>query len=113
MRLFLASVALLAGCATDWDPHKPRTIDAEPAGGAVSLKHGQRLHVPLAAAQSGYEWTIVGPRVVAVIAEGPPAAEGLYFTPVRSGAEKLRIERRRAPAGGAPEQVLTYDITVR
>jgi hypothetical protein len=48
-----------------------------------------------------------------VVAEGPPAAEGLYFTPVRSGEEKLRIERRRERAEGAPEQVLNYDITVR
>jgi len=112
MRLFLASVALLAGCATDWDPHKPRTIDAAPAGGAVSLKHGQRLHVPLAV-QEGYEWTVREPRAAAVIAEGPPAAEGLYFTPVRSGAEKLRIEQRAPRAAGAPQRVLTYDITVR
>jgi len=112
MRLLVASLLLLAGCSTSWDPHKPRTIDAEPAGGAVSLKHGQRLHVPLSS-ETGYEWKIVEPRLMAVVAEGPPAAEGLYFTPVRSGEEKLRIERRRERAEGAPEQVLNYDITVR
>jgi hypothetical protein len=112
MKLLLASLLALAGCSTTLDPHKPRTIDAEGESGEVTLKHGQRLHVPLSA-QSGYEWKVVEPRVPAVVAEGPPAAEGLYFTPVRSGTEKLRIERRRARAEGAPEQVLTYDITVR
>ncbi len=111
MRALICVVAL-AGCSTTWDPHKPRTIDASAEGGAVSLEHGQRLHVPLAAPAS-YEWKAAEPRAAAVVAEGPPTGEGQYFTPVRSGEEKLRLEYRPARAEGAPQRVVTYDITVR
>ena len=108
----LASLVLLAGCSTTWDPHKPRTIDASANGGSVTLEHGQRLHVPLAAPE-GFEWKAAEPRVPALLAEGPPSAEGQYFTPVRSGEEKLRFEYRAARADGAPQRVVTYDVTVR
>jgi hypothetical protein len=110
MRALILLMAL-AGCSTTLDPHKPRTIEAGADGGAVSIRHGQRLHVPLPV-QAGYEWKLVEPRVMAVVAEGPPTAEGQYFTPVRSGAEKLRIEQR-ASRDAAPQRVLTYDVTVR
>ena len=111
MRALVVLLAL-AGCSTTLDPHKPRTIDASADGGAVTLKHGQRLRVPLAA-PAGFEWKAAEPRVPALLAEGPPGAEGQYFTPVRSGEEKLRFEYRAARAEGAPQRVVTYDVTVR
>jgi len=60
MRIALALVVALGGCSTVWDPHAPSTVTAHEEGGAVTVKHGNRLHVPLTSeAGSGYEWRLV------------------------------------------------------
>ena len=104
---------LLAGCSTVWDPHKPKTVSAGDEGGPVTVKHGQRLHLPLAADPGGqYEWRLAEPPVRAVLAEGPADEKGLNFTPVRSGEEQLRLEYRPVSGEGAPQRIVSYDVTV-
>ena len=66
----LAAVLLVGGCSTTWDPHAPRTIEAAAEGGDVTVKHGQRLHIPLGAGE-GYEWNRVEPQILTVV-EHPP-----------------------------------------
>lgn len=114
-RAAAASVlALLAGCANLRDIHAPKTIVAEPAGGAVEVKHGQRLRIPLPAdPKGGYEWRRVEPPVMKVVMEGPPDERGINFTPVRDGDEKLSFEYRPVSGEGAAQRSVSYDITVR
>jgi hypothetical protein len=105
--------ALVAGCSTTWDPHAPGTVTAREEGGAVTVKHGDRLRVPLtSAAGSGYEWRLVEPPVQRVIAQGPPDAAGFYFTPVRDGQEQLRLEYRPVSGEGPAQRTVSYDVTV-
>ena len=109
----VAAALLVSGCSTVWDPHKPRTVTAGEDGGAVTVKHGQRLHLPLAADPGGqYEWRLAEPPVRAVLAEGPVDDKGLNFTPVRSGEEQLRLEYRPVSGEGAPQRIVSYDVTV-
>ena len=113
MRSAIVLVLLAAGCSTAWDPHKPRTITASDEGGAVTVKHGQRLRLPLASDPAGqYEWRLAEPPVRAVLAEGPADQKGLNFTPVRSGEEQLRLEYRPVSGEGAPQRIVSYDVTV-
>lgn len=113
-RLAAASVlALLAtGCASFWDVHAPKTVKAGDDGGAVTVRHGQRLLVPLADWE-GYAWRRMEPRPLNVVLEGLPDEYGMRFTPVRSGEEKLRFEYWKLGGATAPERVVSYDITVR
>ena len=55
MRVAVALAALLAGCSTTWDPHAPSTVTASEEGGPVTVKHGNRLHVPLTS-DAGTVW---------------------------------------------------------
>ena len=113
MRSAIVLVLLAAGCSTTWDPHKPRTIAASEEGGAVTVKHGQRLRLPLATEPGGdYEWRLAEPPVRAVLAQGTPDAAGLNFTPVRTGEEQLRLEYRPVSGEGAPRRIVSYDVTV-
>ena len=94
MRTAIVLALLMAGCSTTWDPHKPKTVNAGEDGGAVTVKHGQRLHLPLAADPGGqYEWRLAEP-------------------PVRSGEEQLRLEYRPVSGEGAPQRIVSYDVTV-
>jgi hypothetical protein len=111
--LLSACALLLSGCAAFWDIHAPKTVWAEDQGGAVMVKHGDRLRVPLATdPASGYEWRRVEPPILRVVAEGPGDQEGINFTPVRSGEEKLRLEYRPVSGNGAAQRVVSYDVTV-
>ena len=115
-RLALLSALLVfgAGCSTTRDPHAPKNVVAGAQGGSVSIKHGQRLRIPLAADASGaLEWRRVEPRVLAVVAEGPSDAQGFNFTPVRTGNETLRFEYRPVAGEAEPQKVVSYDVTVR
>ena len=113
MRAAIVLVLAAAGCSTVWDPHAPKTVLASAEGGAVTLKHGQRLHLPLAAEPGGqYEWRMAEPPVRSILAEGPADDSGLNFTPVRSGAEQLRLEYRPVGGEGAPQRIVSYDVTV-
>jgi len=47
-----------------------------------------------------------------VLAEGPPAEQGLNLTPVRTGAEQLRLEYRPIALDGPAQRSVTYDVTV-
>jgi len=107
-------VFALAGCmARSWDPHAPKTVVASEEGGAVTVKHGARLHIPLAADPNGtYEWKLIEPQLLKVMAEGPAEAGGQNFTPVRSGEEKLRMEYRPVQGEGDAKRVVSYDVTV-
>jgi predicted secreted protein len=106
-------LVLAAGCSTVWDPHAPKTVMAREEGGAVTVKHGQRLHLPLAAEPGGqYEWRMAEPPVRSILAEGPADDSGLNFTPVRSGEEQLRLEYRPVGGEGAPQRIVSYDVTV-
>ena len=107
----LVAVLAITGCATRWDPHAPKTVTARGDGGAVSVHHGDRLHLPLAS-RDGYEWRLVEPPVRMVLAEGPPAEGGLNLTPVRTGAEQLRLEYRPIAVEGPAQRSVTYDVTV-
>ena len=112
--LFLILVFVVTGCSTTRDPHAPKTIVAGANGGSVTVNHGQRLRIPLAADRSGaLEWRRVEPRIVAVVAAGAPDAQGFDFTPVRTGNEKLRFEYRPVTGDGAAQKTVSYDITVR
>ena len=115
MRLLAASLALaLAGCmARSWDPHAPKTVVASERGGAVTVNHGERLRFPLATDPNGaYEWRRAEPQILRVIAEGPADPEGLNFTPVRSGEEKLRLEYRPVAGDGPAQRTVSYDVMV-
>ena len=113
MRPAIVLLALAAGCSTTWDPHAPKTVRASDDGGAVTVKHGQRLHLPLVADPGGqYEWRLAEPPVRAVLAEAPADEKGLNFTPVRSGEEQLRLEYRPMSGEGAPQRIVSYDVTV-
>jgi len=107
----LVALVAIAGCSTSWDPHAPKTVTASDDGGAVSVHHGDRLHLPLTA-EEGYEWRLVEPPVRMVLAEGPPAEQGLDFTPVRTGAEQLRLEYRPIAVEAPAQRSVTYDVTV-
>ena len=113
MRYLAAFALLLAGCATgSLDPHRWKTVEAPANGGAVTVKHGQRLVLPLAAkADDGYEWHRVEPQVLTIMTEGPADPAGISFTPVRSGEEKLRLEYRPI-AGGNAQRTVDYTVTV-
>lgn len=107
-------LAALAGCSTTRDPHAPRTITAGHSGGSITVKHGQRLFVPLPAEpQGGQEWRRVEPMIMRVVAVGAPLPEGMWFTPVRSGSETLRLEYRALPSDvAAAQKAVSYEITV-
>ena len=111
--LVLLLTLALGGCfAKSWDPHAPSTIVANADGGAVTVKHGNRLRLPLATkANDGYEWRRVEPQILSVVAEGPADPQRISFTPVRSGEEKLRLEYRPL-AGGPPQRTVDYTVTV-
>jgi hypothetical protein len=102
-RFPLSLLALVvAGCATSWDPHAPRTVTAGPEGGKVSVEHGQRLLFRLPAGVQ--DWNRVEPQIRAVIPAGPQQGDTWMFTPVRSGQETLRFE--------SGEKSVTYEISV-
>jgi len=106
--------AALAGCATGrLDPHAPKTVVAAGDGGRVTIKHGQRLRIPLTVTDSAFEWHPVEPQIVAVMAQGSPDDQGFLFTPVRSGSEKLVFEYRPLEGEGAAQKAVSYDVTVR
>jgi hypothetical protein len=110
----LSALILLTACSTTRDPHAPKNVVAGAEGGAVTVNHGQRLRIPLAADANGaLEWRRVEPRILAVVAEGPSDAQGFNFTPVRSGNETLRFEYRPVAGEGEPQKTVSYDITVR
>ena len=115
MRALLVVLLALAlgGCfAKRWDPHAPSTVVARADGGAVTVKHGNRLVLPLATdPNSGYEWHRVEPQILSVVAEGPADPDGIRFTPVRSGEEKIRLEYRPL-AGGPAQRTVDYTVTV-
>ena len=111
MSRFLLVAVFLGGCSTTWDPHAPRTITAPEAGGEVTVKHGQRLRVPVPAPEAGYDWLKREPVTVVVMAEGLVDAQGLQFTPVRSGKETLLLELRK-PNEDAAKRTITYEVTV-
>ena len=111
--LLLPAILALAGCASFWDPHAPRTVVAPETGGAVSIKHGQRLEVRLPEANAGNEWRPREPMTQMVVAETPAQPGGLYMTPVRSGTETLRFEEVPAIGGGQAQRSIAYDVTVR
>jgi len=107
----LVALVAIAGCSTSRDPHAPKTVTAKEDGGAVSVHHGDRLRLPLAS-EDDYEWRLVEPPVRMVLAEGPPAEQGLNLTPVRTGAEQLRLEYRPIALDGPAQRSVTYDVTV-
>ena len=111
--LGLLAVLLLGGCISgSWDIHRWKTVEAPAEGGSVTVKHGQRLLLPLATkASDGYEWRRVEPQILSVVAEGPPNPDGISFTPVRSGEEKLRLVYRPV-AGGEAQRTVDYVVTV-
>jgi hypothetical protein len=114
LALLSALVLLAAACSTTRDPHAPKNVIAGAEGGAVTIKHGQRLRIPLASdASSDLQWRRVEPLILAVVAEGPADPQGFNFTPVRTGNETLRFEYRPVAGEGDPQKVLSYDITVR
>ena len=107
-------VVLAGGCARFWDIHAPKTVNAGADGGAVTVRHGQRLRIPLAAdPQGAFEWRRVEPPIMHVVLEGAPDPDGLNFAPVRNGEQQLRFEYRPVTGEGAPQRVVSYDITVR
>lgn len=111
--LALLAVLLLGGCISGrWDIHRWKTVEASADGGSVTVKHGQRLLLPLATkANDGYEWRRVEPQIMSIVAEGPPDPGGISFTPVRSGEEKLRMEYRPL-TGGPAQRTVDYVVTV-
>ena len=113
MRFAVLLALALAGCASFWDVHAPKTVVAGEEGGAVTVNHGDRLRLPLASDAAGaYEWRRVEPKILMVVAEGPPEADGMNFTPVRSGEEQLRLEYRPVSGAGTAQRTVSYDITV-
>lgn len=111
--LLLAAVLALAGCESLWDPHAPKTVVAPETGGAVTLKHGQRLEVRLPEATSGNEWRPREPMTQMVVAETASRTNGVHMTPVRSGTETLRFEEVPAVGQGQAQRSIAYEVTVR
>jgi hypothetical protein len=106
-----ALVVALAACASV-DVHGPKTVVAPAEGGSVTVTHGNRLRLPLATkANDGYEWRRAEPQILSVMVEGPADPDGISFTPVRSGEEKLRMEYRPL-AGGPAQRTVNYTVTV-
>jgi hypothetical protein len=114
MRFAVLLAFALGGCmAMRFDPHAPKTVLADARGGAITVKHGERLRIPLANDPEGaYEWRRVEPRIVMVMPEGPPDKQGFVFTPVRSGEEQLRMEYRPVKGEGDAQRAVSYDVTV-
>jgi hypothetical protein len=100
---FAVFAAGLAGCATTYDPHAPRTVVAGDAGGAVTVAHGQRLRIELPGV-GAYAWTRNEPEMPVVVPQGPPEADAWMFTPVRSGSETLTF--------AMAQRTVKYDISV-
>jgi hypothetical protein len=113
MRILALLALALAGCATgSMDPHRWKTVVAPAEGGEVTVSHGSRLRLPLAADPSGaYEWRRVEPEILRVVSQGLTNPDGIDFTPVRSGEEKLRLEYRPL-AGGEAQRSVSYVVTV-
>jgi len=112
--LAILGVALLAGCSTSrWDIHAPKTVVAPEGGGELTVKHGQRLRIPLPAEAQGdgYSWRQRAPLVMAVIIEGPPEGNVWSFTPVRTGKETLRLELAK-PGEEEVKRTITYEVEV-
>ncbi len=99
----LAGALLAGGCSTTWDPHAPRTISVGEEGGAVQVKHGQRLRIQLASIAE-HAWQREEPQTPVVIAQGPPEGDVWLYTPVRSGKETLRFTMQ--------QRTVTYEVTV-
>ena len=112
-RAVLLLALAISACSTTRDPHAPKTVVARAEGGSVSMKHGQRLRIPLTGAESGFEWRAVEPPIVAVMAQGAPDEQGFMFTPVRSGNEKLVFEYRPLEGEARAQKSVSYDVTVR
>jgi len=112
-RAVLLLAVLVGACSTTRDPHAPKTVVARAEGGTVSIKHGQRLRIPLTATDSAFEWRAVEPPIVAVTAQGAADEQGFLFTPVRSGNEKLVFEYRPVEGEGTAQKAVSYDVTVR
>jgi len=107
-------LAAVAGCSTTRDPHAPKTITARDSGGAITLNHGQRLFIFLPSdPASGLEWRRVEPMVMTVVPVGAPLPQGVWFTPVRSGSEKLRFDYRPLSGEAPAQKSVSYDVTVR
>lgn len=107
-------IILAAGCAGLRDIHAPKTVTAGADGGAVTVRHGERLRIPLAADPKGaFEWRRVEPPIMRVVLEGPPDEHGLNFTPVRDGDEQLRLEYVPLTGERTAQRTVSYDITVR
>lgn len=107
-------VLVAGGCARLFDLHGPKTVTASADGGEVTVRHGQRLRIPLAAdPQGAFEWRRVEPPIMHVVLEGAPDPNGVHFTPVRDGEQQLRFEYRPVSGEGRPQRVVSYDITVR
>jgi hypothetical protein len=105
----------LGGCISSsrWDPHAPRDITASAEGGQITVQHGDRLHLPLAAdPKSGYEWRLAEPPIRMVMQEGAPTDQGLNMTPVRTGDERLRVEYRPIDGTGPAQRTVSYDVRV-
>jgi hypothetical protein len=111
--LVVASVLALAGCESLWDPHAPKTVVAPETGGAVTVKHGQRLEVRLPEVTAGNEWRPREPITQMVVAVTPPQPGGYHMTPVRSGTETLRFEEVPAVGQGQAQRSIAYEVTVR
>ena len=115
-RLAAASllVILAGGCARFMDIHAPKTVTAGADGGEVTVRHGQRLRIPLTAdPKGGFEWRRVEPPIMRVVLEGPPDEQGLNFTPVRDGEEQLRFEYVPLAGERTAQRTVSYTITVR
>lgn len=107
-------VLLAGGCARLWDIHAPKTVTAGADGGEVTVRHGERLRIPLAAdPQGAFEWRRVEPPIMRVVLEGPPDGQGINFTPVRDGDEQLRFEYVPVAGERTPQRTVSYAITVR
>jgi len=102
----IACLALLAACANE-----PRTVTAPEGGGRVSVVHGERLLIRLPD-PAGMEWIKREPPVRAIMEEWPPEPTVRRFTPVTSGSQELRFERRRPGSEEPAAQVVTYEVTV-
>ena len=112
MRLLGAFLLLALGACAAVDIHGPKTVVAPAQGGQVTVTHGNRLRLPLPTkANDGYEWRRAEPQILTVVAEGPADPDGISFTPVRSGEEKLRMEYRPL-SGGPAQRTVDYTITV-
>jgi hypothetical protein len=108
-----AVLFIAAGCSTTRDPHAPKLVNAGANGGAVTVKHGQGLWIPLASdSPSTHEWRRVEPQILRVMAIGAPYPQGIYLTPLRSGTEKLRFEYRPLVGEGVAQKAVSYDVTV-